>query len=182
MDPFAWELNELLVNTYREITRIEELALRRLSDGELNIGELHILDVAGRDGCTVTDIARAMGISMPSATIAVQKLEKKGYVVKERDHADARRVWVRLTPLGRRAEAAHRWFHRQMVLNVERAIPDVDRETLVRVIQSLNDFFTRKAAELDAAMPEGIFTESCEAATKKDMSSLGKKPDSPVFR
>ena len=31
MDPFSHELNELLVSTYREITRIEELALRGMS-------------------------------------------------------------------------------------------------------------------------------------------------------
>ena len=112
MDPFSFELNELLVSTYREITRIEELVLRSLSKDTLSIAELHILDVVGRDGCTVTEIAQSMAISMPSATIAVKKLEKKGYVTKEKDPEDARRVCIRLTLLGRRAEAAHRWFHR----------------------------------------------------------------------
>ncbi len=149
MDPFSFELNELLVSTYREITRIEELVLRSLSKDTLSIAELHILDVVGRDGCTVTEIAQSMAISMPSATIAVKKLEKKGYVTKEKDPEDARRVCIRLTLLGRRAEAAHRWFHRQMVHNVEKSFAPEERELLLHAIKEMNVFFKEKAKELE---------------------------------
>ena len=149
MDPFSFELNELLVSTYREITRIEELVLRSLSKDTLSIAELHILDVVGRDGCTVTEIAQSMAISMPSATIAVKKLEKKGYVTKEKDPEDARRVCIRLTLTGRRAEAAHRWFHRQMVHNVEKSFDPEEREMLLHVIKEMNVFFREKAKELE---------------------------------
>jgi len=148
MDPFSRELNELLVSTYREITRIEELVLRSLSKNTLSISELHMLDVVGRAGCTVTDIAQNMGVSMPSATIAVKKLEKKGYVTKEKDKDDARKVVIRLTIEGRKAEAAHRWFHRQMVNNVEKTIPPEDRDMLLHVIREMNEFFQKKAHEL----------------------------------
>ena len=148
MNPFSRELNELLVSTYREITRIEELVLRSLSHSTLSISELHMLDVVGRNGCTVTDIAQSMGISMPSATIAVKKLEKKGYVTKEKDVSDARKVVIRLTTEGRKAEAMHRWFHRQMVHNVENAVAAEEREMLLRVIRGMNQFFEAKAHEL----------------------------------
>ena len=148
MNPFSRELNELLVSTYREITRIEELVLRSLSHSTLSISELHMLDVVGRNGCTVTDIAQSMGISMPSATIAVKKLEKKGYVTKEKDVSDARKVVIRLTIEGRKAEAMHRWFHRQMVHNVEKAVPTQDQQALLYAIRELNVFFSQKAHEL----------------------------------
>jgi len=151
MDPFKYELNELLVSTYREINRIEELVLRSLSKNTLSIAELHMLDVVGCKGCTVTDIAQSMAISMPSATIAVKRLEKKGYVTKERDPDDARRVCVRLTILGRKAEAAHRWFHRQMVNNVEKSFEPGEREMLLSVIREMNVFFKEKAHELEKA-------------------------------
>lgn len=151
MDPFSHELNELLVSTYREINRIEEMALRSLSKNTLSISELHMLDVVGRNGCTVTDIAQSMGISMPSATIAVKKLEKKGYVTKERDANDARKVVIRLTLEGRKAEAAHHWFHRQMVHNVEKAVPVQDQKTLLYAMRELNVFFKQKAHDLSEA-------------------------------
>lgn len=148
MDPFSQEINEVLVSTYREINRIEELALRGLSGNTLTIAELHMLDVVGRKGCTVTDISQSMGVSMPSATIAVKKLEKKGYVTKEKDPEDARRVCIRLTLLGRKAEAAHHWFHRQMVHNVEKVFEPEERELLLKAIRELNGFFKDKAQEL----------------------------------
>lgn len=153
MDPFSHELNELLVGVYREITRIEEMVLRSLSNNTLTVSELHMLDAVGRDGCTVTEIAQSMAISMPSATIAIKKLEKKGYVSKERDSDDARRVRIRLTALGRKSEAAHRWFHRQMVHNIEKAFVPDERELLLRVIRQLNDFFQQKAHEMQDAFP-----------------------------
>ena len=153
MDPFSHELNELLVSTYREITRIEELALRGMSKNTLSIAELHMLDAVGRDGCTVTDIAQSMGISMPSVTIAIKKLEKKGYVTKERDPEDARKVRIRLTLEGRRAEAAHHWFHRQMVHNVGHVFKPEDRELLLNAIRQLDEFFKEKAHELEKAYP-----------------------------
>lgn len=154
MDPFSNEVNEILVSTYREINRIEELVLRSLSKDNLSISELHMLDVVGRQGCTVTDISQSMGVSMPSATIAIKKLEQKGYVTKERDPEDARRVCIRLTLLGRKAEAAHHWFHRQMVHNIGKAFDPEEREVLLRAIRGLNTFFKEKAHEL-----QEIYTE-----------------------
>ena len=153
MDPFSHELNELLVSTYREINRIEELVLRGLSKNTLTISELHMLDVVGREGCTVTEIAQNMAISMPSATIAIKKLEKKGYVTKEKDAEDARRVCIRLTTLGRKAEAAHRWFHRQMVHNIEKTVGPGERELLLKVVSQMNDFFRQKALEMQDVYP-----------------------------
>lgn len=162
MEHFSHELNHLLTNTYHEISRTEELILRNLSNDTLSISELHILDVVGRDGCTVTAIAQHMYISMPSATIAVKKLEKKGYVTKERDGSDARRVCIRLTTLGRRAYTAHLWFHRQMVQHVERAFRNEEREQLLITIRRLEEFFKVKAHQLEKNWPLGSSSASSE--------------------
>lgn len=162
MEHFSYELNHLLTSTYHEISRTEELILRNLSNDTLSISELHILDVVGRKGCTVTAIAQNMYISMPSATIAVKKLEKKGYVTKERDETDARRVCIRLTTLGRRAYTAHLWFHRQMVQHVEHAFRPEERELLLTTIRRLDGFFKTKAHELEKSWPLGTNSDSSE--------------------
>ncbi len=175
MDSFSIELNKLLVSTYREITRIEELTLQNLSKDNLSIAELHMLDVVGRHGCTVTEISQSMGISMPSATIAVKKLEKKGYVTKEKDPDDARRVCIQLTMLGRRAEAAHYWFHRYMVKSVEKAVPAEERTVLLKALNGLNDFFAMKGSEL-----EKIFSpESLEASKEKMLGTQDEASEQP---
>ena len=172
MNSFSVELNKLLVSTYREITRIEEMVLQNLSKGNLSITELHMLDVIGRNGCTVTDISQSMGISMPSATIAIKKLEKKGYVTKAKDSDDARRVCIQLTLLGRRADAAHYWFHRHMVKSVEKQFAPEERELLLRALNGLNTFFAEKGAGL-----EKTFSPESLEASRERMLSGGSEAD-----
>ena len=154
---FCVQLNELLVTTYRAIHVIEETMLSDLSNESLSIREMHIIEAIGSSdldphlraqGRTITEIAQMQGISAPSVTVAVKKLERKGYVCKSRGKDDGRRIYVRLTDLGRRADISHRYFHRQMVHAVARAMPESDRAALIDGLEVLNEFFQDKADEL----------------------------------
>lgn len=151
MDAFSIALNEMLVNTYRSISSIEEAMLKDLSSGRLSISEMHMIESIGRGkeaGRSITDIAQELEITLPSVTMAIKKLEKKGFVTKERCAEDGRRVYAKLTRDGVRADVAHRFFHRQMIKTIGRNIPDDEKETLLRCLQSLNSFFKQKAEEL----------------------------------
>lgn len=153
MKPFDEAMNTLLVDTYRSIGKIEEVMLRSISSGTLSVSEMHMLDVIGRhkkDGASITDIAEALGITLPSVTAAVKRLERKGYVTKTRSAEDGRQVCVKLTEIGLRADVAHRYFHRQMIRSIEKAMPDADRAELMRIAQALNDFFKKKEDEVDS--------------------------------
>ncbi len=121
MELFATKLNELLVDTYHKISKIEEQAIRQTGRTDLSISELHLLEAVGKDrqnGRTISDIAQNQGITLPSVTAAVNKLVKKGYVEKVRAQHDGRVVYVKLTRLGRKMDAGHRYFHENMVRNV----------------------------------------------------------------
>ena len=47
-----------------------------------------------------------MGVTAPTMSIAIDRLERKGYVVRLRDATDRRRVHVRLTTAGVRVREA----------------------------------------------------------------------------
>lgn len=73
-------LNQVLVETFRTILKVEEQMLR--ADGKLNlsISEIHLLEAvakAGDGGATISEIAAALDIKLSTVTIAVNKLEKK---------------------------------------------------------------------------------------------------------
>ena len=158
MDPFSTQLNEMLVNTYRSVQAIEEAMLQSLSGDNLSISEMHTIEViamGGPGGRTLSDIAQALGISPPSVTMTVKKLEKKDFVIKSRCDKDSRRIYVRLSDLGRRAEISHRYFHRQMVRAVGKSIPESDKTVLLNGIKVLNEFFRKKALELTEKTPDG---------------------------
>lgn len=63
----------------------------------------HLDDV---DPTTVNDLARHMGVTPATMSLALDRLERKGYVTRLRDHADRRRVHVRLSAAGVRVRQA----------------------------------------------------------------------------
>ncbi len=147
MDPYNATFDRLLTSTYRSVVRVEAAMLRSLSGSDLSISEMHMLESIGKDthGSTITDIAQDQGITLPSVTTAIQRLVKKGYVVKEKSARDARCVRVALTESGRRAEIAHRYFHRQMVKSVTQNMTAEEREVLLRGLRKLDAFLGARA-------------------------------------
>src|SRR6476469_3124694 len=55
---------------------------------------------------TVMDLAGHMGVTPATMSIAIDRLERKGYVVRLKDAKDRRRVHVRLTTAGVRVREA----------------------------------------------------------------------------
>ena len=147
MNLFEHKLNELLVDTYRQISKIEEQAIHQTGRTDLSINELHLLEAVGKGsekGRTISDLAQEQGITLPSVTAAVNKLAKKGYVEKSRAEHDGRVVYVKMTRLGRKIDAGHRYFHENMVRNVARELNETEQQILVDGIDKLNRFLGRK--------------------------------------
>ncbi|WP_324822231.1 MarR family winged helix-turn-helix transcriptional regulator [Sinanaerobacter sp. ZZT-01] len=147
MDLFSRELNGLLADTFRSILKIEEQAVRNSEQSDLSINELHLLEAVAKDkdkGRTISDIALDMNITLPSVTVAINKLAKKGYVEKIKSENDGRRVFVKLTRLGHKVNAGHQYFHENMVRNVAAGMTEEEKEILVRGITKLNEFFKKR--------------------------------------
>lgn len=76
---------------------------KNLEQFGLKPGQVGILFLLLRhDGMTGRELAKNMGITPPSMTVALQKLEKTGYVRKEFDENDQRMMHVFLTEDGKR--------------------------------------------------------------------------------
>jgi len=55
---------------------------------------------------TLMDLSRHMGVTAGTMSVAIDRLERKGYVVRLRDAADRRKVHLRLTSAGVRVREA----------------------------------------------------------------------------
>jgi DNA-binding MarR family transcriptional regulator len=145
-DHFSETLNELLVNTYRTVLKVEEQMIKSMNGIDLSINELHMLESIGTSegGATISDIARVIDITLPSVTVAIKKLEKKGYIQKVKSEEDGRVVRVTLTRLGRKIDSMHRYFHEQMIRNVAKEIPEDEKEILLKAMLNLNGFFKQR--------------------------------------
>ena len=151
-DAFARAFNDLLVSTFNSIEEYEEQALCSFEGLSISTAEAHVIDAVGRGcyhnpaGCTVTRVATTLGIRVPSATTAVNRLVAKGFLAKERSGSDARAVHVKLTQSGRRAYRLHALFHRRMVDAVAGDMTAAERATLARGVQKLQQYFIDAAA------------------------------------
>lgn len=152
MDAFNRELNRLLVMAYRKINKLEEGILHSVSGTDLSIGEMHLLEAVGEKkdgGMPLYELAQRLELSPPTVTVAVNKLFKKGFVVKSKSETDKRSVIVALTRMGRKMNAAHRYFHEQMVRDIDKLLTPPQREGLLRGMEQLNRFFQDALDELD---------------------------------
>jgi len=75
----------------------------------------------------VLDLARHMGVTASTMSIAVDRLVRKGYVRRERDPNDGRRVNLRLTEAGVRIRSAKSVLDPQLVASLLSQLSSADR-------------------------------------------------------
>lgn len=146
MQSFQMMLNNMLMQVYHNIVRVEEEFLQKNNRINLTIREMHLIECVGEDrenGKTVSEIAEFLKLAKPSATVAVNKLVKKGYLIKNGCQTDGRIVRVTLTREGRKVFSYHQRYHMSMIHEIESDFGEDERDMLIRVITKLNKFFEK---------------------------------------
>jgi len=146
MNDFESNLNELLVDTFNLILKYEETSLKTICNVPVTISEIHMLEVIAKNNgsSTVSNIANSMDIAVPTATVAVKKLERKNLVTKVPCTEDGRRFIITLTELGEKINRSHSIFHRRMIRNISNAFAEDEKNVLLCSIRKLSEFFKEK--------------------------------------
>ncbi|MDR2896950.1 MAG: MarR family transcriptional regulator [Propionibacteriaceae bacterium] len=143
MSDFEDTLNALLVSTFDTILKYESASLADLPGPSVTIAEAHMIEfIAGQDGqATGSSIATGRHLALPTVTVAVKKMEQKGYIRKVRSTQDGRRIYVHLTEQGMRINRAHSLMHQRMVRHISNQFSPDQKDTLLTAVQQLSDFF-----------------------------------------
>ncbi len=155
MDEFSKKLNDLLVETFWSIIKIEENTLKYSKNVNLSINEVHLIEAVGIQGAdglkgrSIRALAKELNITSPSVTVAINKLSKKGYVAKTKEEGDGRMVNVVLTEKGKKVYDAHRFFHRNMVRALAKDLTEEEKKVLVHGIERLNHYFRHQALAME---------------------------------
>lgn len=101
-------------------------------DGGLNPTDQQVVVHLGEGGpCILGEVADGLGVPLTTASSAVERLEKKGMLVRHRTEQDRRIVRIALTDLGRSVyDEAVREQMRQCQAMLE-ALDEGERETFV---------------------------------------------------
>lgn len=152
MDSYAVRLNAVFVDTFRLILKVEEKSIRNTEKINLSISEMHLIEAVGKgeEGRSVSEIAAVLGVTLPSVTVAINKLVKKGYVRKGKSSKDGRSVAVSLTRTGRKMHSVHRHFHEQMARRATAGFSEQEKVILINGMEKVNAFLKQKIAEMEA--------------------------------
>lgn len=105
------QVNEWLIQLFHDFMILEEQFLKERDYADVTVKELQILSLIHTLGTVrATDIAKNQKLALSTITITLNRLEDKGYVVRERSKADRRVTHIGLTEKGTQLTASHREF------------------------------------------------------------------------
>jgi DNA-binding MarR family transcriptional regulator len=129
------EALQALAGDFREALRHSVYLVRRLdSEGELSAAQLSTLKMLLDNGVRVGEIARNLGVRVPSATEQIIKLERAGLARRETDPDDSRAVRVVLTAEGRAAVDSANARRNAVMAGILSSLSEQDRQALVAAI------------------------------------------------
>ena len=99
------------------------------SGADVSAHQASILDHLDEvDPMSMTDLAGHMGVTVATMSLAIDRLERKRYVRRDRDPQDGRRVLLRVTPAGVRLREAKSVLDPVRVEQVLAQLSPADRE------------------------------------------------------
>ena len=178
-------LSGIVFRIYRDMVKYESIDTMQTKSSEgLTVNELHLiecirLNTSGGNGPAISTIANALDITRPSATVAVNKLEKKKMVTKSDSAEDGRSVRVKLTAKGEKALEAHTSFQKKFAGELKAELGEEGFEKLVNTFGALGDVLDKKIDDLTGRTQrqrekEKKDSEKAGASAKKTASAAAK--------
>ncbi len=138
-------LNEMLVNLFNHVMDVESEAVITEEFKDITNNDMHIIEAVGiGEPKKMSEIAKALSVTVGTLTTNMNGLEKKGYIERNRSNEDKRVVYAILTERGRKAFYHHRDFHKQMIKAAVSGLDDDEKRMLFKCLVKLDDFFTPK--------------------------------------
>lgn len=145
MNIYEQQLNDFFVDIFNDILRLEEESLAKGNFKNLSVNEIHVIEAvcdSESDGTnTMKLLSNKLMITASSLTIAVKTLEQKGYLIREKDKDDKRKVIVISTDLGNEAYEHHKLFHKDLIASVSKTLNEAEMAALTLALGTLHRFF-----------------------------------------
>ena len=105
---------------------------------ELTLSQYFVMGAMADEAQTVSEVARAARVAVPTATRALRALETRGFVDRERnDDVDRRLVTVALTPRGRAVLDEKRTYVQERQREIFDGLDPAERETVTGALRAI---------------------------------------------
>ena len=137
-------LNEVFVKVFKNITGIEERAIRTGEYHNATANNMHVIEAIGMGKPrNMASVANALSVTTGTLTISVNSLVKKGFVERVRSEEDRRVVLVSLTEKGKMVYIKHQKFHEELVESIVNRLDEEEKVLLEKVLSNLNRYFSK---------------------------------------
>ena len=134
-----------IMQVIHKIRKMEQVALESGLEDRISAAEIYFIESIGPNGAErMRDIAQQLGVTLATLTVACDKLEQKGLVIRHRDRNDKRTVRVSLTEKGMVAYHFHCSFISALSDAMQEGMSPGEREALNRALEKLNLYFTEQ--------------------------------------
>ena len=160
---------EYLVRIFENVLLTEEKSLSQGYFSDLSIAEMHTLTAIGPyEAKTMSNTAAELGITTGTLTVSIDRLVKKGYVIRKRDEKDKRVVRISLTRNGKLACRMHSKFHRVLAKRILEPYEADDRSKLIKLVEEIDTYIAAQLRRYDES--DSIRTTAKEVAMESRRS------------
>lgn len=136
---FLKKLKSQFLKIFLLVQKSEEMAIKELKNGsDLSVSEMHTLVAIGRQQPKpMSDVAAELMISVSTLSIAISKLEGRGYVSRMKNESDRRVVRIALTEKGRQALDEHEQFYFDVIGAYMQGMTAQEKKEAVRTLSHI---------------------------------------------
>jgi len=115
---------------------------------ELFSSEIHTIYYIGvNKGLNLTELSNFMGISKAAASKFVNKMHKRGYILKESNPVNKKEIVLVLSEKGIKAFDSHEIYHLNIYNKIKNLLDKYNEkeiETIIRFLLDVDEFFLRE--------------------------------------
>ncbi len=136
------QMNDLLVHFFFTTLDVEEEYLIQGEFSNISVNDMHIIDAIGPDTTiNMSSIAKKVGVTVGTLTIAINGLVRKEYVTRVRSEEDRRVVLITLSDKGVAAYKRHQEFHNEIMAAIGKGLTDEEQDVFMKGLTTLKACF-----------------------------------------
>ena len=128
-------LSRTILEFYEKISSWEESVVK---DSGLTTAQIHALEIVGHARAVkMKDLAEKIGVTTGTLTVTVDKLEKKGLLVRRPHEKDRRSYMIELTQEGIKHFEEHHNFHLRMTQEIVSDLSEQEQEAFGAIMEKV---------------------------------------------
>ncbi|ACL76307.1 MarR family winged helix-turn-helix transcriptional regulator [Ruminiclostridium cellulolyticum] len=136
-------VDELFRKLFNKYNKLESKKFFSKTLDDLTVIEINTILVIGHgeEDKKMSEIANTLGVTFGTPTVTVDRLIKKGYVIRRRDNEDRRQVFISLSKTGKDVFESIIMIRNILAEKIYGILSEDERKVLINILSSLNSNF-----------------------------------------